>query len=212
MPVLRHPDPRNVQEKYGEVARCCARDWMHAGELLGYHMRIDERCAKFSMPEERALEPGRVLVEVVRGEDHLMWCPRGTDKVADLVLKVRDVFGEAPQDVMVLVDTGREDYVAPREMQLQNFMMLRVMYTALPSLSAVVELEALEEQLAQAVQDLHRATEAYFAWKSDPTADEDLAGLHERSVYDCQVVAQRLAQILREHRRGMAGVSVSEPQ
>jgi hypothetical protein len=189
-----------MYERYGEQACLFAWRWMHAGELLGYHMRIDERCAKFTVPEEHTLAPGRVLVEVARGEDHLMWYSRSTDTVADLLFKVRDAFGEAPQDVMVLVPMGREDVVAPRDMQLQNLMMFRVMYAALPALSPVATVEALEQQAAEARQDLHRATETYFACQSDPTAEAGLAGFHARCVYNCQVAAERLAQILRAHR------------
>ena len=195
MSRLRHPDAGNVHEIYGERAQAVAQFWVEAGELLGYRL-----CSGTMqrMPPEPHVDSERVFVEVSRGEDHLLWYTKSMETIADLLEQVRDAFGEAPHETMVLVRVGQENCGAmPRDTQLQNLMQLCVMYSALPALNTVLQLESLEQELSQATQQLTRAQNAYQAWQLDPTADGELARYHVMRVYDCNCDVQVLVRQVR---------------
>ena len=150
MSPIRHPDDRNVDEMYGEKAQRGAQFWVDAGELLGYRWRGG---SPQHMPPEPHVDSERVVVEVTRGDDHLLWYPKSMDTISDLLEQVRDVFGEAPHEMMVLAAMGQENRGAmPRDTQLQNLMQLCVMYAALPALNTVRQLESLEQELSQTTQ------------------------------------------------------------
>ena len=106
MSPFRHPQDRNADEMYPEKARRGAQFWVDAGELLGYRL-----CGGSlqRMPPEPQVDSERVFVEVSRGEDHLLWYTKSMETIADLLEKVRGVFGEAPHETMVLVRVGQEN-------------------------------------------------------------------------------------------------------
>jgi hypothetical protein len=153
------------------------------------------------MSPDPHVDSERVFVEVTRGEDHLLWYTKSMETIADLLSKVRDVFGEGPHETMVLVRVGQEDRGAvPCDTRLQNLMQLCVMYSALPPLNTVLQLESLQQELSQAMLQLAQAQNAYQSWQLDPTADGELARHHVMRVYDCHCAVQVLVRAVRTAR------------
>jgi hypothetical protein len=195
MSPIRHPDDRNVDEMYGEKAQRGAQFWVDAGELLGYRL-CDGSLQR--MPPEPQVDSEHVFVEVFRGGDHLLWYSKTMKTISDLIDKVRNVFGEAPHEIMMLTLMGDENSTAlPRETQLQNLMRLRVMYSPLPPLSTATQLETLEDELSNATWQMWCAERALLEWQLNPRRPTDVFMYLHCRVNDLRRDVEGLAEQLR---------------
>ena len=166
---------------------------MDAGELLGY--RLCDGSLQH-LPPEPKVDHERLFVEVIKGGDHLLWYSKTMKTISDLIEKVRNVFGELPHEVMhlTLMDNS---IPLPRETELQNLMRLRVMYSPLPPLSTVMQLETLEEELSMATWQMWCAERALLEWQLNPRRPLDLFMYHHCRVNDLRRDVEGLVQQLR---------------
>ena len=201
MSPFRHPQDRNADEMYPEKARRGAQFWVEAGELLGY--RLCDGSLQH-LPPEPKVDHERLFVEVIKGGYHLLWYSKTMKTISDLIEKVRNVFGELPHEIMMLTLMGDKNSTAlPRETQLQNLMRLRVMYSPLPPLTTVMQLETfetLEEELSNATWQMLCAEGAYLEWQLNPRRQLDLFMYHCCRVNDLRRDVEALVQQLRTWR------------
>ena len=193
MSPFRHPQDRNADEMYPEKARRGAQFWVEAGELLGY--RLCDGSLQH-LPAEPKVDHERLLVEVIKGGDHLLWYSKTMKTISDLIEKVRNVFGELPHEVtdLTLMDNS---IPLPREIELQNLMRLRVMYSPLPPLSTVMQLETLEEELSMATWQMWCAERALLEWQLNPRRPTDVFMYLHCRVNDLRRDVEGLAEQLR---------------